>query len=348
MTSVLDEENSKAFSFVDYLPLKLVLYLASPYIAGHDAAAVIKLARQFFEKDNICSTLDILGENVRSIEAAERYVQTYISVIDALVAHKLPVSNPRQQITVSMKPSMFSTTAPQPDVASKRQLDDAFNRIAQVVEHAFQRGINMTLEAEDNRWTNFQLETYFALLQAGYNNLGTVLQTRLFRTGKDIQRFDEHSRVRLVIGIYNEPASIAYIDKSKMKDLLIQYAGKLLAKGAYVELATHDRHYLKRFFSEIVLPQRLSTNNFETQFLFGVPRSKLQKSLVNGQYFQSWQNNKTKEDASYISSLIESGVLVRMYLPFVSNAVAAPYCKRRLRENHNLIIYGIKNILRYT
>ncbi len=56
----------------------------------------------------------------------------------------------------------------------------------------------MTLEAEDHRWTNFQLESYFALVNAGYSNLGTVLQTRLFRTEKDLDRFDQRMRVRLV------------------------------------------------------------------------------------------------------------------------------------------------------
>ncbi len=44
--------------------------------------------------------------------------------------------------------------------------------------------------------------------KAGYENLGTVLQSRLFRTMQDIERFQEGMRVRLVIGIYQEPNAI--------------------------------------------------------------------------------------------------------------------------------------------
>ncbi len=347
MTSAVQEEKSSSFSFVDYLPLSLVRYLASPYIAGKDSKTVIELAHHLFEENNICSTFDVLGENVSSAEVAERYVKIYKSLIDDVIAKRLPVYDPRKQMTISMKPSMFSATSPRSGIASKRLLDEAFNRIAQVVDYAFRRNINLTLEAEDSRWTNFQLEAYFALVQAGYSNLGTVLQTRLFRTEKDIGRFNESTRVRLVIGIYEEPPTVAYTNKGKMKDLLVQYAGLLLKSGAYVELATHDRHYLKRFFAEVVLPRRLSTTQFETQFLLGVPREELQKSLVNGQFFRAWQNNENRESAAYIDSLVNSGVLVRMYIPFGDDTVAGPYCKRRLRENHSLIIYGIKNMLKW-
>jgi proline dehydrogenase len=344
MTSVVRKEKSRSSSFADYLPLKLVRYLASPYIAGQDSNAVIIRAQQLFKEQGICSTFDILGENVYSAKVADCYVKIYQDLIDDLVAQKLPIYDPRKQITLSMKPSMFSVVSPRANAANKLLLDEAFDRIAHVVDYAFSRGVNMTLEAEDRRWTNFQLETYFALVQAGYSNLGTVLQTRLFRTEKDIGRFTEKDRVRLVIGIYEEPPEAAYTDKRKMKDLLVKYAGQLLRKGSYVELATHDRHYIERFFAEIIIPRQVPTSQFETQFLLGVPRSELQTSLVDGQFFRAWQS---RENSSYLDSLMNSGVLVRMYLPFGDAAVAGPYCKRRLRENHNLIIYGIKNILRW-
>jgi len=116
-----------------------------------------------------------------------------------------------------------------------------------VVDYALKNEINVTLEAEDHRWTNFQLESYFALINAGYANLGTVLQTRLFRTEKDIARFDGRMRVRLVIGIYNEPGQIAHTDKRIMKDLLVQYGSNLLARGVYTELASHDTRCIELF-----------------------------------------------------------------------------------------------------
>jgi proline dehydrogenase len=348
MTSAIQRKKSKSFSLVDLLPLNMVRHLASPYIAGNDSPAAITLAHELFEKHGIFSNFDILGEDVSLSSVADNYVTIYRNLIDALVGQKLQVEDMRKQISISMKPSMFSVTSPRPGRMCKLLLDETFDRIAQVVDYAFRNGVNMTLEAEDRRWTNFQLETYFALVQAGYTNLGTVLQTRLFRTAKDIERFDDKTRVRLVIGIYEEPAAIAYTDKRQMKSLLVDFAGKLLANGAYVELATHDSHYLQRFFAEIAIPRQLSTSRFETQFLLGVPREKLQAGLVNGSFFQSYRGSQYRNCASYLDALTNGGVLVRMYLPFGAPHVAGPYCKRRLRENHNLILYGIKNILHWT
>src|SRR5262249_28758872 len=133
----------------------------------------------------------------------------YMNLIDEVAANQVLTSEPGQRLSISMKPSMFSSQPPRPGKESQKALDQAFDRLTKVVDHAQQHNINMTLEAEDHRWTNFHLESYFALFKAGYTNLGTVLQSRLFRTEKDVQRFEEGMRVRLVIGIYQEPPSIA-------------------------------------------------------------------------------------------------------------------------------------------
>ena len=60
----------------------------------------------------------------------------------------------------------------------------------------------------------------------------------------DIKFFNEKSRVRLVIGIYNEPAGVAYTDKNMMKDLMVEFAGILFEKGVFVEFATHETEQL--------------------------------------------------------------------------------------------------------
>jgi proline dehydrogenase len=242
-----------------------------------------------------------------------------------------------------MKPSMFSTMAPQHGADSDRAQEAAFDRITRVVDYALKNEINVTLEAEDHRWTNFQLESYFALINAGYANLGTVLQTRLFRTEKDIARFDGRMRVRLVIGIYNEPGQIAHTDKRIMKDLLVQYGSNLLARGVYTELASHDTRCIETFYKKVVLPQSVPASQFEHQFLQGVPRTKLQNGLVTGNYFREPEHGFAA--SAHLEKLKETGALVRMYLPFGTAKVSGAYCKRRLRENPNMITYGVKNLL---
>jgi len=306
---------------IDLLPTKLVLSLASPYIAAKDAEQTLSLARTLYEKDQFTSTIDVLGEAATSLEECQNYVEKYIKTIDLIDNSHSFVQEKQKQFTLSFKPSMLCVSSLPDVLPDQESLKSGYERTHQIVKYAFERNVNMTLEAEHSIWTDYHLDSYFSLLNAGYTNLGTVLQTRLFRTAQDIKRFDQRTRVRLVIGIYEESADIAYTDKKRMKELLIDYSRELLDSGAYVELATHDQHYINKFFTDVVLPLRLSTNKFEIQFLLGVPRYELQKNLV------------------------QSGNIVRLYLPFGADESAGPYCKRRLRSNPNLLIYGLKNLM---
>lgn len=327
----------------DTIPLGLVLTLAKPYLAGQSAEEAIQIAHRIYAENNFCGTLDILGEDAPTPAHCEGYVDAYKQLFDAVQANQVQTSNPRERLTVSMKPSMFSTMAPQHGRESEKAQEDAFDRITRVVDYALKKDIQVTLEAEDHRWTNFQLEAFFALINAGYTNLGTVLQTRLFRTENDIKRFDERMRVRLVIGIYNEPAQIAHTDKRIMKDLAVQFAGNLLEKGVYVEMATHDTKCIDTFYQYVAIPQKVPSTQFEHQMLQGVPRQKIQKTLRSGEYFRDLQATAAEPNKPYLQELESTGVPVRMYLPFGTAKVSGAYCRRRLRENPNMITYGFKN-----
>ncbi|MGL1418949.1 hypothetical protein ACSTI2_00020, partial [Vibrio parahaemolyticus] len=69
---------------------------------------------------------------------------------------------------------------------------------------------------------------------------------------------------------------------------VVQYAQELLAKGVYTEIASHDLKLVDNFYENVVIPNRVSPLNFEHQFLQGVPRAKLEKELVSGQYFDKF------------------------------------------------------------
>jgi proline dehydrogenase len=334
---------STGASFVDTIPLRLVLVLAAPYIAGQTQEDAIKAAHRIYKQDSFAGTIDILGEDAESAEQCDAAVSLYTHLIDAISRAPVPVAQPLEQITVSMKPSMFSTEAP--GAGAGGELDRAYARIKAVVDHAHKRNIRLTLEAEDHRWTDFHINSYISLINEGYTNLGTVLQSRLFRTRNDIRRFDERMRVRLVIGIYNEVADIAHTEKPVMKELLVEYAAELGKRGTYIELATHDAGCLDSFMSKVAIPQRLPGSQFETQFLMGVPRKKLQTALRNGSYLEPFARQAEGEDLKYLEELTQEGILVRLYLPFGKDKVAGPYCKRRLKANPNMIGYGIKNLL---
>jgi len=335
-------------SLFDTIPIPLVLFLASPYLAGETASEAITLAQKLFKENKFSSTLDILGEDMSNDEDCDASVGQYKQLIDTISKNPLPVNETRRQPTVSFKPSMFATSTPASDYLTtprSADLDKAYARIESVVEYASLCNVNVTLEAEDHRWTDFQLDAYHALIDAGYRNVGTVLQTRLFRTEQDIKRFDDRMRARIVIGIYNEPANIAHTSKPVMKDLLVKYSRELIARGTYVEVATHDVDCLIKFFATVVIPDKVPTTAFETQYLHGVPRRKFQKSLITGEYFSKYETYEQSYEKQ-MQELAKKGVLVRMYLPYGEGKVAGAYCRRRLKENPNMALYGIKNLLR--
>jgi proline dehydrogenase len=335
--------NSIHDKLIECIPTSIVAFLTSPYLAGQDASAAVQLAHSLFKLHRFTATLDILGENFNSLESCIRAVDSYKNLVDSIYKSPLSVKHSLEQISISCKTSMFSIKSPQDRNFHSSYLDDAYMRIESVVDYAASFGINITLEAEDRHWTDFHLDTYFALIQKGYRNLGTVLQSRLFRTKSDIKRFNAHTRVRLVIGIYNEPSEYAYTHKPTMKNLLIDYAAQLLEQGAYVEFATHDVQCLHNFVKEVLIPKCIPQSQFEFQFLKGVPRQKLQLSLVSGEYFKKW--SAPDKNSAYIQQLSNSGALVRLYLPFGMPEVASSYCKRRLQENPNIIVYGLNNLI---
>ncbi len=327
---------------IDQIPVKLVLMLASPYLAGETGEEAIAMAHQIYDQNHYTSTLDILGEDMESAADCDASVEAYKHLVDIIISNPLPVKNASEQLTISFKPSMFSTRPPGENGVQDPELHDAFERIKRVTDYAKRLGVRVTLEAEDRRWTDFHLDTYFKLIDEGYDNIGTVIQSRLFRTADDITRFDERTRVRMVIGIYNEPAEIAHTSKPVMKDLLVSYAKDLLMRGAYVEVATHDIDCLHKFF-DMVVSAKIPASRFETQFLHGVPRDDLQKGLVSGSYF--CPTNFPNHHPDELEHLARTGVVVRKYLPFGPGRVAGAYCRRRLKENPNMITYGIKNLL---
>jgi proline dehydrogenase len=332
-------------SFLDAIPLKMVLWLAAPYLAGHSPQAAINMAHRIYDESKFAATLDILGEDADTVAECDAFVQMYKDLIDGVVAKPIVSDNPRQQMTISIKPSMFCDVIPEGNHQPAKNLDDAYARIRAVCEYAKQRNINLTLEAEDHNWTDFQLSSYFALIDEGYTNLGTVLQSRLFRTRNDVRRFDERMRVRLVIGIYNEAAAIAHTQKPMMKEVLIELAEELFRRGTYVELASHDTQCLQNFFMKAVVPKKIPASRFETQFLLGVPRKRVQKDLVSGEYFSILKNGAAADQVPHLSELEQTGSVVRLYLPYGEDKLAAAYCRRRLKANPNMIAFGIKNFL---
>ena len=288
------------------MPKSIVKFFSRPYMGGNSIEEAIATVQALWEEKQIHSTLDLLGENVSTKEEVENNLQIYLALLASL--------GRREYTTISIKPTAFGITI------SAEYCEEIMQRL---LSAAHAQGIPVTLDMEDSRYTQATLDLYKKFKQQ-YPNIGTVLQTRLFRTPSDIDALQgPNDRIRLVIGIYDEPAEIAYTDKSYMKELLLEAMKKLLAQGAYVEMATQDIPIIHQSLA-LIRDMGFSPSQVEYQFLLGVPRKKITQQLI------------------------ADGYIVRLYVPFAVNESAAiRYLKRRLMNNPRLMEFILNNIFKH-
>ena len=155
----------------------------------------------------------------------------------------------------------------------------------------------------------------------GLTHVGAVLQTRMNRTERDLDSLPKGCRVRLVIGIYREPAEVALTDKPAMKERMLVYAERLLQRGHYVEFASHDDSYVRRFVEQVVPKAGVGRDRFEVQMLYGVPRER------------------------FLADLRRQGIVARLYVPFALGwDMAIQYLRRRLDEYPAMVWLVTKNM----
>lgn len=300
--------------FAQMVPGPLVRTFAKPYLAGSSIEAALDAAARALERGMLC-TLDLLGEAVSAQAQVEEAEATYRAAIEA-IASDARFEAP-QRPTVSMKPSAFVAETK----AGRSERSLAFQPIERLLEHAGRCGVASTIDMEDRSWTDVTLEHAVRLYSAGYD-VGTVLQSRLFRTETDLCIIPKGMRIRLVIGIYPEPAEVAMTKKPEMKEKLLHFAKMLLEQGAYVEFATHDDAYVQRFVKEVA-PSFLG--QCELQLLLGVPRDRMIARL--------------RKDP------VGSKLPIRLYVPFSTDMKqATAYLRRRLHESPGMVFHVLKNL----
>lgn len=287
------------------MPSFLVRLFAKPYVAGDSLEKCIETVRHLWTQKGISSTIDLLGEEIKTHEEVEEITKIYLDVIDAIKNEDFA-----SFATVSIKPTSLGV-----DISEEYCLDC----IRRILAAASEANIGVTLDMESSDYTDVTLEIYHKL-KPEFPNFGTVLQTRLFRTENDIMELNGlNAKIRLCIGIYLENKSIAFTKKSDMKTKLVDYTKLLLDHDHYVKVATHDEKTINQCLE--IIENRGGSQNAEFQMLLGVPREKIQQTLL------------------------EKGYILRCYVPFATEwKYATNYLKRRLNENPHMAIYTLRNL----
>jgi proline dehydrogenase len=307
-------------------PKAIIKFFASPYVAGYSLQSAVDCADELLKRRGIHSTVDVLGESACTPEGAVRFKNLYLRTIIAL-ADKFP--DKATVPSVSLKPSSLVCTEDK-DYNMTIDRETCESHIEEIARMAKSHGMDVTIDMEGHNWTDVTLAMHLSLRKKGLDNVGTVLQSMLYRTRYDIEHLPENSRIRICTGgVYAEPPCIAHQPKEMMKDNLIENTRQLFDVGAYVEIATHDEALIERIFRKCIIPQKIPSNRFEIQMLMGVPREKMFGEMQKGKYLNYGEKVK-----------------VRLYVPFAEDEVdAIKYSKRRLVANPEIIKYGITTFI---
>ncbi len=290
-------------TIVDLMPGRLVRIFAAPYIAGKGIASGVAKADEIHSRLGLYSTVDLLGEEVFRREDVEAMVQVYFRMIEAL--------KDRPYASISLKPTQLGINE------SEAYCQDNIRRI---VAAAAAHGMHVTLDMEDRHFTDVTLRMFKAI-RNDLDNFGIVLQSRLFRTPDDIKSLHaKPCKVRICIGIYNEPPEVALQDKADMKARLFEQVQLLLDHGHYPEIATHDEPLIRRCLEHLD-KHGVAKGAYEVQMLLGVPRTELQQEIV------------------------KRGQIMRLYVPFAEDwKYAVRYLKRRLAHSPSMALMVMKNM----
>lgn len=290
---------------VNSLPLvpgPLMRRLASRYIAGETLGEAIAKLEEV-RAAGFAGVLDILGEDVSAESDARAALRAYKEAASVLAQRELDAY-------VSVKPTHFGLRV---STSLCRSLYE------ELVEHCGPLGQLVRIEMEDHTTTDATLEVFHRLRER-HDNVGVVLQARLLRTPDDVAALDGANArgvdVRMVKGVYLEPAAIAHVEADAIRDAFVAATDALLERGHTVALATHDGGLADRTLTLAGRRDALSRVYFEV--LLGV-----QEPL-----WSRWR---------------AAGHKVRVYVPF--GPQWRSYSQRRLRKNPEILRHVIRNAL---
>jgi len=302
---LLLSHSRRARKLITEIPLSRRVALR--FVAGETLDDALGVIRKLNSR-GLRVTLDHLGENVTSAEAARQAAEDYVAALHAIAEDRLDAN-------VSLKLTQMGL-----DV----DVDLCRENVERVLTVAAETDNNVRIDMESSAYTQRTLELYETLRQKGFENVGVVIQAYLYRSEGDIERLIEMgASVRLCKGAYNERPIVAYprkrdVDHNYVRLMKLLLDGQAAGKGVRTAIATHDEAMLRAtraYMTEIGLPPEA----IEFQMLYGV-RSALQQKLVS------------------------EGYPVRIYVPYGTEWY--PYLMRRLGERPANVIFLAKNFFR--
>ena len=226
---------------------------ASRFVAGETFEEAISVLRGLNHK-GLRTNTTLLGEGVKDSATTQAVVDEYKANLDRIATEGL-------RTNVALKLTHLGLDL-DPELA--------YRNVADVVAHAGTHDNFIRIDMEESGRVDDTLRIYQRLRADGHDNVGTVLQSYLYRTPADLESLLRLSpNLRLVKGAYLEPASIAYPRKTDVDRAYLQLAERMVNEAAFTAIATHDERIIDHVM-EYTSRRGIGTDRFEFQMLFGV------------------------------------------------------------------------------
>ncbi|MCA0144171.1 proline dehydrogenase family protein [Blastococcus sp. LR1] len=256
--------------------------------------------------DGVAVTLDHLGEDVTDRATALRTRDAYLALLEGLAPLAL---GPAAEVSVKL--SAFGQALPDGGH------DVALELVRPVVEAATAMGTTVTLDMEDSSTVDSTLAA-LAELRRKHPGTGAVLQAMLHRTETDAAALAVRgSRVRLVKGAYDEPASVAHRGKKDVDAAYLRCLEVLMAGDGYPMVGSHDPVIVTRAH-ELAAQHSRAADSWEVQMLYGI-RPDEQRRLA------------------------AAGTRVRAYVPYGADWYG--YFMRRLAERPANVAFFLRSLI---
>lgn len=276
---------------------------ASRFVAGETVETAVAALREL-NAASISASLDLLGESVSRAAEAREARDTYLRMLDT-------IRGAGADANVSVKLTQMGL-----------DIDEALcvENVRAILTRAKLHGSFVRIDMEGSAYTERTVRLFRERFFPEFGTqVGTVLQSYLRRTATDVDAMiDLGARVRLCKGAYQEPAAVAFPAKRDVDDNYVACMERLLERGRYPGLATHDERIIthaKAFAKGRGIPPE----RYEFQMLYGVRRD-LQQALRR------------------------DGYNMRVYVPFGTHWY--PYLMRRLAERPANIAFIVGNVVR--
>ena len=256
-------------------------------------------------------TLDHLGEDTTDRATADATVAAYLDVIEGLAAAG-QVAGAEVSVKLSAVGQALVASPDLPAGGNAYALAGA----SRIADAAYAAGARMTLDIEDHTTIDQTLEVLFELRRT-HPDVGVAIQAMLLRTPKDLELLTgPGSRVRLVKGAYDEPATVAHTDPQEI-DLAYVRAMKTLMFGkGHPMIGSHDPRMVA-IAAQLATDAGRTPDRWEHQMLFGIRPDEQER-------------------------LVKAGRTVRVYVPYGADWYG--YFTRRLAERPANLLFFLRSV----